>query len=159
MAVILNRFTVNFTIDCVWNDMLLNVQNPVKRSFLDFVSEENESVVQSWIETVKGWGVNERGQPSDGGFGYGGFVLCQNGRDSSEHKPEEPVPRRQVGSGMVPAVRGQSSRSRPSQSSSTAQAQQHVAPGGSSLSKDQMLVDAIFSAHSDGILVILRQAC
>ena len=31
---------------------------------------------------VKGWGVNERGQPSDGGFGFGRFTLLTEGRDS-----------------------------------------------------------------------------
>ena len=52
------------------------------RSFFDFVSKRNEELVRSWITTVKGWGVNERGQPSDGGFGFGKFTLCINGRDS-----------------------------------------------------------------------------
>jgi hypothetical protein len=38
--------------------------------------------VRSWIDAVKGWGVNERGQPSDGGFGFGKFHLYPRGRDS-----------------------------------------------------------------------------
>lgn len=83
MAVLLDRFTSNFTISYTFIDMLLFIENPLGRSFLDFVSEENEEVVGSWLDTVKGWGVNERGQPSDGGFGYGGFTLFRRGRDSS----------------------------------------------------------------------------
>ncbi|KIK13530.1 hypothetical protein PISMIDRAFT_688600 [Pisolithus microcarpus 441] len=31
---------------------------------------------------VKAWGINERGQPSDGGFGFGRFTLLHKGRDS-----------------------------------------------------------------------------
>lgn len=52
------------------------------RSFFDFVAEKDEETVKSWIDTVKGWGVNDLGQPSDGGFGYGGFTLLTKGRDS-----------------------------------------------------------------------------
>lgn len=43
---------------------------------------KDEEVVRNWIEVVKGWGVNERGQPSDGGFGFGKFAVCTDGRDS-----------------------------------------------------------------------------
>ena len=53
------------------------------RSFFDFVAQKDEDVVRSWIDVIKGWGVNERGQPSDGGFGFGKFALCKEGRDSS----------------------------------------------------------------------------
>ena len=53
------------------------------RSFFDFVAQRDEDVVRSWIDVIKGWGVNERGQPSDGGFGFGKFTLCKEGRDSS----------------------------------------------------------------------------
>ena len=52
------------------------------RSFFDFVMAKDEEVVRNWIEVVKGWGVNERGQPSDGGFGFGKFSVCTEGRDS-----------------------------------------------------------------------------
>jgi hypothetical protein len=53
------------------------------RSFFDFVAQKDEDVVRSWIDVIKGWGVNERGQPSDGGFGFGKFLLCKEGRDST----------------------------------------------------------------------------
>ena len=52
------------------------------RPFFDFVAKRDESLVRSWIDAVKGWGVNERGQPSDGGFGFGKFRLFALGRDS-----------------------------------------------------------------------------
>lgn len=52
------------------------------RPFFDFVARKDEELVRSWIEAVKAWGVNERGQPSDGGFGYGKFHLFLPGRDS-----------------------------------------------------------------------------
>ena len=52
------------------------------RPFFDFVAKRDETLVRSWIDAVKGWGVNERGQPSDGGFGFGKFQLFPRGRDS-----------------------------------------------------------------------------
>lgn len=52
------------------------------RPFFDFVSARNEELVKTWIDMVKGWGVNERGQPSDGGFGFGKFALIAGGRNS-----------------------------------------------------------------------------
>lgn len=52
------------------------------RPFFDFVAKRDEALVRSWIDAVKGWGVNERGQPSDGGFGFGKFHLFPRGRDS-----------------------------------------------------------------------------
>jgi hypothetical protein len=53
------------------------------RSFFDYVAKKDEETVRSWIDCVKGWGVNELGQPSDGGFGFGRFVLLAQGRDST----------------------------------------------------------------------------
>ena len=52
------------------------------RSFFDFVAPRSDKIVRSWIDVIKAWGVNERGQPSDGGFGYGKFLLLPKGRDS-----------------------------------------------------------------------------
>lgn len=53
------------------------------RSFFDFVAKKDEEIVRSWMDVVKGWGVNGRGQPGDGGFGYGKFTLITEGKDSS----------------------------------------------------------------------------
>lgn len=46
------------------------------------MAKRDEEQVRSWVDCVKGWGVNERGQPSDGGFGFGRFLLITEGRDS-----------------------------------------------------------------------------
>lgn len=64
------------------NDSLLSTTTCMGRSFFDFVLRKDEDLVRSWIDVIKGWGVNERGQPSDGGFGFGKFTVLVNGRDS-----------------------------------------------------------------------------
>lgn len=81
-AFILNRFTVNATILYCSNDLLISTTDAIGRSFYDFVADKDEERVRSWIQCVKGWGVNEKGQPSDGGFGFGKFTLLAEGRDS-----------------------------------------------------------------------------
>jgi len=81
-AFILNRFTVNATILYCSNDLLISTTDAIGRSFYDFVTEKDEDKVRSWIQCVKGWGVNEKGQPSDGGFGFGRFNLLSESRDS-----------------------------------------------------------------------------
>lgn len=63
------------------NDLLITANKVENRPFFDFVSKKDEDNVRSFIDVVKGWGVNERGQPSDGGFGFGGFPLLPEGRD------------------------------------------------------------------------------
>jgi hypothetical protein len=82
-ALILDRFTVNCTVIYCSNDNLVATTTVMGRSFFDFVAQKDEDIVRSWIDVIKGWGVNERGQPSDGGFGFGKFTLCKEGRDSS----------------------------------------------------------------------------
>ncbi len=52
------------------------------RSFYDFVVKADEKLVRGWMDAVKTWGVNDRGNPSDGGFGYAKFRIDVNGRDS-----------------------------------------------------------------------------
>lgn len=81
-AFILDRFSLNCTILYCSNDLLVESTHAIGRSFFDFVAPKDEGIVKSWIECVKGWGVNERGQPSDGGFGFGRFVLLVGGRES-----------------------------------------------------------------------------
>ncbi|CAA7262891.1 unnamed protein product [Cyclocybe aegerita] len=95
-AFILDRFTMNCTIMYCSNDLLVSTTEAIGRSFYDFVSRRDEEIVQSWIGCVKGWGVNEKGQPSDGGFGFGRFMLLPEGRDSgaSRRIPEPPTPSR-----------------------------------------------------------------
>lgn len=81
-AFILDRFSVNCTILYCSNDLLLSTIAAMGRSFFDFVAKKDEDIVRSWIDVIKGWGVNERGQPSYGGFGFGRFALIPDGRDS-----------------------------------------------------------------------------
>ncbi|OSD07355.1 hypothetical protein PYCCODRAFT_602563 [Trametes coccinea BRFM310] len=92
-ALILDRFSVNCTILYCANDSLLATTTCMGRSFFDFVARRDEDLVRSWIDVIKSWGVNERGQPSDGGFGFGKFTVLVNGRDSSIRHPD-PVPSR-----------------------------------------------------------------
>lgn len=81
-ALILDRFSDRCGILYCANDSILPTTTVMGRSFFDFVMLKDEPVVRNWIEVVKGWGVNERGQPSDGGFGFGKFAVCTEGRDS-----------------------------------------------------------------------------
>ena len=81
-AFILDRFSLNCTILYCSNDLLVESTHAIGRNFFDFVAPKDEGIVRSWIECVKGWGVNERGQPSDGGFGFGRFNLLVGGRES-----------------------------------------------------------------------------
>lgn len=81
-AFILDRFSMHCTILYCSNDLLISTTECVGRSFFDYVAKRDEVQVRSWVDCVKGWGVNERGQPSDGGFGFGKFLLVTEGRDS-----------------------------------------------------------------------------
>ena len=81
-ALILDRFSRNCTVMYCSNDSLLATTTCMGRSFFDFVARRDEDLVRSWIDVIKSWGVNERGQPSDGGFGFGKFNLVVKGRDS-----------------------------------------------------------------------------
>lgn len=81
-ALILNRFSVNCNILYCSNDSILSTTGVLGRAFFDFVIKRDEELVRSWIDVIKSWGVNERGQPSDGGFGFGKFTLLIEGRDS-----------------------------------------------------------------------------
>jgi hypothetical protein len=81
-ALILDRFSTACPINYCSNDSFLSTTQIMGRPFFDFVVKRDEPLVRSWIDAVKGWGVNERGQPSDGGFGFGKFHLFPRGRDS-----------------------------------------------------------------------------
>jgi hypothetical protein len=81
-ALILDRFSMSCPIIYCSNDSFLSTTQIMGRPFFDFVAKRDETLVRSWIDAVKGWGVNERGQPSDGGFGFGKLQLFPRGRDS-----------------------------------------------------------------------------
>ncbi|KIM80980.1 hypothetical protein PILCRDRAFT_72270 [Piloderma croceum F 1598] len=158
VALILDRFTINCTIIYCSNDNLLSTTDVMGRSLYDFVSEGNVELVRTWVDMVKGWGVNERGQPSDGGFGFGRFTLCPKGRDSSELKDDGFASRRRGGTGVKATSRGQMSHTRAPQSASSAHPRLRAHVRGSLPLNEEIKVDAIFSAHSDGVIVILRRA-
>lgn len=79
---ILNRFSVNCNIEYCSNDLVLPTTAIMGRPFYDFVAPRDESLVRSYVDTCKSWGVNQRGQPSDSGFGFGQFRVYVPGRDS-----------------------------------------------------------------------------
>jgi hypothetical protein len=171
-ALILDRFTVNCTVIYCSNDNLVSTTTVMGRSFFDFVAQKDEDVVRSWIDVIKGWGVNERGQPSDGGFGFGKFALCKEGRDSSydpviiltsirvlmrwsfsASRVNDPPSRRRNGS---QSARTQPIRTGPrSATAAPARTRNRTQPSAEGL---LVTVDAIFSAHSDGLMVILRRS-
>jgi len=91
-AFILDRFSLNCTILYCSNDLLVSTTDCIGRSFFDYVAKRDEKQVISWVDCVKGWGVNERGQPSDGGFGFGKFLLITEGRDSMSVTPNSAQP-------------------------------------------------------------------
>ncbi|EGO24157.1 hypothetical protein SERLADRAFT_450446 [Serpula lacrymans var. lacrymans S7.9] len=157
-ALILDRFTVNCTVIYCSNDQLLSTTHAMGRPFFDFVVQRDEEIVRSWIDVIKAWGVNERGQPSDGGFGFGKFKLFAQGRDSSSRQSEPTPSRHRRGSHARSSSKNRPSRSHASHSG-PASSSSRPKPSRSSPTSptdDERPVDAIFSAHSDGILVILR---
>ncbi|EPS96508.1 hypothetical protein FOMPIDRAFT_1032339 [Fomitopsis schrenkii] len=153
-ALILDRFSVNCNVLYCSNDSLLSTMRVMGRSFYDFVVPKDEDTVRAWIDVIKGWGVNERGQPSDGGFGFGKFTLCVEGRDSSARQTDAAPSRHRRDShptGREASARDHSRSHRASISTSHAR-------GRDRRGSADYLVDAIFSAHSDGLMVILRKS-
>ncbi|KAK0464197.1 uncharacterized protein EV420DRAFT_1627294 [Desarmillaria tabescens] len=124
------------TIQYCSNDLLIESTEAIGRSFFDYVARKDEAIVTSWIDVIKTWGVNERGQPSDGGFGFGKFALLTEARESEHHKH-----------GTNKSRSSKRSSQTPRKSSHQPEALQGT-----------IAVDAIFSAHSDGLMVILRRA-
>ncbi|KAF9222932.1 hypothetical protein BS17DRAFT_782836 [Gyrodon lividus] len=153
-ALILDRFSIHCPVQYCSNDHLLSTTTVMGRSFFDFVAPRSDTTVRSWIDVIKAWGVNERGQPSEGGFGYGKFILLPNGRDSRNDRiPEGTSGRRRE----MASSRGLAARSQ-ALTSAIARSRLHSSPlsGGVTSHDDEVTVDAIFSGHSDGILVIIR---
>ncbi|KAI0953093.1 hypothetical protein AcW1_007411 [Taiwanofungus camphoratus] len=156
-ALILDRFSVNCGILYCSNDSLLSTTKVMGRSFFDFVMKKDEDLVRSWIDVIKGWGVNERGQPSDGGFGFGKFSVCVEGRDSSARKPEPAPPRHRHSTHS--ATRDNHPKTHGSTHNSASSSSSRTRGRGRTGSHNQgLVVDAIFSAHSDGLMVILRKS-
>lgn len=157
-ALILDRFSIHCTIQYCSNNLLVEPVAVMGRSIFDFVAQTSDEQVRQWIDLIKAWGVNERGQPSDGGFGFGRFMLLPGGRDSrsvshypvamklthpfrSELTSEMPTKRRRDTLAVLTRRKSQLQAGESREDASTVQ---------------EVPVDAIFSAHSDGIVVILR---
>ncbi|OJT15154.1 hypothetical protein TRAPUB_8258 [Trametes pubescens] len=190
-ALILDRFSVNCGILYCSNDSLLSTTTCMGRSFFDFVLRKDEDLVRSWIDVIKGWGVNERGQPSDGGFGFGKFTVLVNGRDSSIRHPD-PVPSRHRNGSHAhsshshadphshshsrtrdarahhyPTSSGPGHRDRENGRENGRERERDrdrdrergmMRPPRTTRPENELIVDAIFSAHSDGLMVILRKS-
>ncbi|KAJ7274132.1 hypothetical protein C8J57DRAFT_1314739 [Mycena rebaudengoi] len=140
-ALILDRFSVNCTVTHYSNHQIISAAAATKRAFFDFVAPQDESVVRSWLDVIKTCGVNDRGHPSSGGFGYGRFILCTEGSDSPNSRSGS------VRKGLL---------SRRHNRSQTPAAPAAVTEDPVSTSP-KISVDAIFSAHSDGLVVIIRR--
>ncbi|KAI0248650.1 hypothetical protein BJV78DRAFT_1131005 [Lactifluus subvellereus] len=158
-ALILNRFSILCSIVYCSNDSFLSTTEIMDRPFFDFVAKRDEALVRSWIDAVKGWGVNERGQPSDGGFGFGKFHLLPRGRDSM-YVFADPQPRhgrttgrRSVGSSQHHTSRASVPHTAAPEPVRRGQQRQRAT---ANTAEEEIVVDAIFSAHSDGLMVILR---
>ncbi|KAI6013106.1 hypothetical protein BKA83DRAFT_4130571 [Pisolithus microcarpus] len=82
VTLILDRFWMHCPVQYCSNNLLVKTMVVMGQSFYNFVSPKNEQWVHEWIDLVKAWGINERGQPSDGGFGFSRFTLLHKGRDS-----------------------------------------------------------------------------
>ncbi|KAF8491237.1 hypothetical protein F5888DRAFT_1076548 [Russula emetica] len=163
-ALILDRFSMSCPIIYCSNDSFLSTTQIMGRPFFDFVAKRDEVLVRSWIDAVKGWGVNERGQPSDGGFGFGKFQLFPRGRDSVERlEPEPPQPQSRPGRTAARSSAGVPHHTPRVSVPHTAapgpaRSRHHRPRPTTNNSEVEVVVDAIFSAHSDGLMVILRHA-
>ncbi|KAG1818686.1 uncharacterized protein BJ212DRAFT_1479676 [Suillus subaureus] len=156
-ALILDRFSIHCTVLYCSNDLLLSTTKVLGRSFFDFVTTRTENSVRSWIDVIKSWGVNDRGQPSDGGFGFGKFGLLLAGRDSrGENEQDTPLSRRRPGDARINCRMPSSSRCASHSSPGTSSRSRPSSSMSSSTSDQEISVDAIFSGHSDGILLVLR---
>ncbi|CAK5283921.1 unnamed protein product [Mycena citricolor] len=132
-AFLLDRFSTNCTITRYTNHQLVDAGSATTRPFFDFVAPEDEMVVRSWLCVVKRCGVNDHGQPSSGGFSYGRFLFFPRGRQSLAIC-------RSVANAAQPLL--------------CEWRRMTIRP----LENGEFLVDAIFSAHSDGLVCILRRA-
>ncbi|KIY71967.1 hypothetical protein CYLTODRAFT_418346 [Cylindrobasidium torrendii FP15055 ss-10] len=170
-AFILDRFTHKCTIKYCSNDLIdIDKEDCIGRPFYEYVAQEDETRFKGYIEQVKGWGVNPLGQPCSGGFGYGSFKLLSKAREYKEPAP--------VDGGKAKAHKRGTRRSRSSSAAGTSlglasstaanggiimarparmAAALKAAPPSATPEDEYTRVDAILSAHSDGVLLILRR--
>ncbi|KAG8953852.1 hypothetical protein FRC04_001482 [Tulasnella sp. 424] len=179
-ALILDRFTIRSTILFCTNSMILDASACSGRSFFDFISEQDEGLVRNWINNIKGSRV-ESGVTTDTGFGYGRFELCPQGRQSHGRARKKSggarTLREQRSAGHLRQSVAAGATQEPIVPDVIVTTRQPVlpnvappAPGGvgpmrgrrrGSMGRDgdgRHMMEAIFDAHSDGIIVIIRQA-
>ncbi|PPQ72956.1 hypothetical protein CVT26_014530 [Gymnopilus dilepis] len=162
-AFILNRFSMDCHILYCSNNLLIQASDSIGHSFYDYVDKKDEQIVRNWIDLVKSWGVNEKGQPSDGGFGFGKFCLLTEPRDSTERMPEPNQSRNRHGStsrghSSTPHRSGKHHGHNQSSARTSPTTTRFRQPPSPTRQVEKFTVDAIFSAHSDGLMVILRRA-
>jgi hypothetical protein len=160
-ALVLDRFSRTMTISYMSNTCLLP---PVAqgRSFFDFVRTRDERLVKAWLEAVKGWDAGAGGPGAGGGFGYGRFGLLLAGRNS-RRKESGSRQRREMDENVISATNpsGEVGRAQKTTSVRAIRERRTASIGGQRRpdpDPDVIIVDGIFSAHSDGLLVILRRA-
>lgn len=119
--------------------------------------------------------MNERGAPSDGGFGFGRFGLLVGGRESVGERMPEPLgggrarhrraSQSGAGRGVRPAKYAMAREGAREKEKEREEGGERRAGGVRAAPRERepeegerFQVDAIFSAHSDGLMVILRRA-
>ncbi|KAF8182279.1 hypothetical protein BJ912DRAFT_1124061 [Pholiota molesta] len=172
-AFILDRFSTHCAILYASNDLLLSSSAAIGRSFYDFVEAKDEAVVRSWIGCVKGWGVNEKGSRATAGSGSASSRCVRGEGVCRTHAgpPADPRSRNRHGShsgrahahGSHPTAHGQrpgryARAGSTSQGAAARRQTLHSPTRGGGEDGEKFDVDAIFSAHSDGLMVILRRA-
>lgn len=185
-GMILNRFSNSCPIMYCTNDCIVPPERVRHRPFYDFVAPEDEPRVREWINAAKRWGVTDNGTPSDGGFVFGTFKMCLQGRSSAEGQGR---PGRNRRNGASRRDRDREQR----QANGNGHGNGHTNGNGNGNGNDRnarspredddeppspvsrrgrrtpqtpaqqqradvIKVDAIFSAHSDGFIVVLRKA-
>lgn len=83
VAFVVDRFSINVPVIFATNDEIVPKSLVMGRSFYDFVMPGDETRIRQAMDMVKGWGVDESGFPSEGGFAFNRFKMCLKGRDSA----------------------------------------------------------------------------
>ncbi|KAF9523700.1 hypothetical protein CPB83DRAFT_898567 [Crepidotus variabilis] len=157
------------------NNLSISAKNVIGRSFFDFVAEGDKEKVKNCIEIVKEWDVDEYGQPCASGFEFCRFALLAKGRDSAKHtlkpsafsqswldgKYQEEIYTKKYGSRFYDNF-VDSNTSVHSPFTLPRASMPKTYSGSTSLydvagtvEDSQTQVEAILSAHSDGLLAIL----
>ncbi|KAG8873733.1 hypothetical protein FRB97_006468 [Tulasnella sp. 331] len=157
-AIILDRFTIRATVLFCTNNMILDPQAVTNRSFFDFVSEQDEGLVRSWINNIKGSRI-EGGVTTDTGFGGRARKKSGGARTLREQRSQGHLRQTAAGDGKE-AFGGEVAEVKVASASATVAGAGGAKRGsiGREMDNSRNMMEAIFDAHSDGIIVIIRQA-